>query len=92
MNITLKYFAQVREAAGVESEQVQLPDGSDLAAAIEHAAAAHGDAFRATVLAEGGGVRPSLLLLVNSVPVPRGTFRELHDGDEIGVFSPVAGG
>ncbi len=92
MNVTFRYFAQIREAAGVESEQIQIPEGRDVTLALKQAAMAHGDAFGALVLSDDGEVRPSLVLLVNSIPVPRGTPRELHDGDEIRVFSPVAGG
>lgn len=92
MQITLKYFAQVRQAAEVQSEPVELPEGADVNSAIEKAAQGRPEAFRTLVLDERARVRPSLLLLVNSEPVPRGSMPELKAGDEISVFSPIAGG
>jgi molybdopterin converting factor small subunit len=92
MKVTLSYFAQVRQAAGTESETMELPDGTDLLAALRKAAEVRGDSFRALVLTAAGELRPSLLLLVNAVPVPRDRSRPLAEGDDIGVFSPVSGG
>lgn len=92
MKVTLSYHAQVRQAAGTESESIELPEGADVLAALRTAAAAHGEPFRALVLAESGDPRPSILLLVNAVPVGRGQPRPLAGGDEVDVFSPVSGG
>ncbi len=92
MNVTFSYFAQVRRAAGVESETVELPDGTDLAAAVAKVAGRHGDELKAIVLDEDGGVRPSILLLVDGAPVARGTSPALADGGAVSIFSAVAGG
>ena len=92
MKVTFSYFAQVRRAAGVETETVELPDGSELAAAVAEIADRHGDELKAIVLDDGGGVRPSILLLVNGAPVSRGASPALSDGSAVSVFSAVAGG
>lgn len=92
MNVTLKYFAQVRKAAGVESETLDLPDGTGLAAALAEAAARHGDDMKTLVLDDAGAVRPSILVLADGVPLARGAACELKDGCEISVLSAVAGG
>lgn len=92
MQVTLRYFAQVRQAAEVESEPIELPEGADVRSAVEKAARGRSEAFRTLVLDESAGVRPGLLLLVNSEPVPRGAARELRAGDEISIISPIAGG
>jgi molybdopterin converting factor small subunit len=92
MKITFKYFAQVRQATGAESEQMVLADGADMATALETAAGRHGAAFRKLVLDEFGVVRPSMLVLVNGVPAPRGGQRKLAEGDEITLLSAVSGG
>ena len=92
MKITLSYFAQVRQAAGVETETLDFPDGSDLAAVIAEVAKQHGDELRALVLDDDGSVRPSILLLLNGAPVPRGTSPTLDDGSAVSIFSAVAGG
>lgn len=92
MRITLSYFAQVRRAAGVETETLDVPDGADLAAVIAEVAGLHGDDLKALVLDEDGAVRPSILLLVNGAPVSRGTSPTLGDGSAVSIFSAVAGG
>jgi molybdopterin converting factor small subunit len=92
MKITFKFYAQVRQAAGAEGEQVVLADGADLAMALEDAAVRHGPDFRKLVLDDFGVVRPSMLVLVNGVPAPRGGQRKLAEGDEITLLSAVSGG
>jgi len=92
MRITLSYFAQVRQAAGGESETLDLPAGSTPAAAAAAAAARHGPEFRRLVLDDSGGVRPSVLVLVNGVPAPRTGGRPLAEGDAVSLLSAVSGG
>lgn len=92
MKVTMNYFAQVRKAAGVPSEQLELVEGADTLAAIRTAADRHGEDFRALVLTEKDQARAGLLILVNSVPAPPGTRRDLREGDEVAVFTPVSGG
>ena len=92
MNIVLAYHAQIRQAAGVETERLEVPAGTDLHGALRAAADLHGEAFRGLVLSGDLTIRPGIIVLVNSAPVPRGARRELSDGDEIRLFSPVAGG
>lgn len=92
ISVTLAYHAQVRAAAGVESEKLPLPAAADLPAAVRAAAAVHGDDFRKLVLDEAGNVRPSLLVLVNGVPASHGGGRPLADGDEVSLLSAVSGG
>ena len=92
MKVSLVYFAQIRQAAGTESEILELPDGADLAAAVAEAAARHGAAFRTLTLDKDGAVRPSLLVTINNGLAPRGKRIILRDGDEISLMSPIAGG
>ncbi len=92
MKVTLSYFAQVRRAAGVETETLDFPDDTDLAAVITEIANQHGDELKTLVLDEDDNVRPSILLLVNGAPVSRGESPTLGDGSAVSVFSAVAGG
>ena len=92
MRVTFEYFAQVRKAAGTESETVAFDDKTELAAALAQVAGQRGEEFRAIVLDEAGAVRPSLLVVVNGQPAPRGEARELADGDSVSLLSAVAGG
>ena len=92
MNVQLRYYAQVRQAAGTEDETAAVAPGTDVIDALRSAASRHGEAFRDLVLAADGQLRASIIVLVNSVPVRRGSRRMLAEGDEVSVFSPVAGG
>jgi molybdopterin converting factor small subunit len=91
MRVTFKFHAQVRQAAGAESEQVVMADGADMAAALEDASRRHGADFRKLVLDEFGVVRPDVLMLINGVPAPRGGQRKLAEGDEITLLSAASG-
>ena len=55
VQVTINYFAQVRQAAGgVESERLSLDEGVDIQTALSELAGRHGDAFRALVLDQAG--------------------------------------
>ena len=92
MKVTLSYFAQVRQAAGVETESLDVPEASDLAAVIAETADQHGEDLKALLLDEDGNVRPSILLLVNGAPVSRDASTTLDEGSSVSIFSAVAGG
>jgi len=88
----VNYFAQVRQAAGVESERASFDEGVDIRTALSELSERHGDDFRALVLDQAGAVRPGLLTLVNGQSVPNRQQHRLADGDEISLISAVAGG
>ena len=92
MQVTINYFAQVRQAAGVESERLALDQGVDIQTALLELARRHGDDFRALVLDRDGTVRPGLLTVVNGQSVSSPQEHPLADGDEISLISAVAGG
>ena len=92
MQVTFNFFAQVRQAAGVHSEQLSLDDDVDIGAALSELAGRYGDKFRLLILDQSGAVRPSLLTLVNGELVPRGEQRPLAEADQVSLISAVAGG
>lgn len=92
MQVTIKYFAQVRQAAGVESETLPLRLGVDIQTALVELVKRHGEDFRAIVLDQTGCVRPGLLTVVNGQSVTNPKRHSLADGDELSLISAVAGG
>jgi molybdopterin converting factor small subunit len=92
MKIFLEYFAQVRRAAGLAKEHLELPEESGLGAALGAAAVRHGPEFRSLVLEESGAIRPSIIVLVNGTPAGRGGQGRLAAGDTVALLSAVAGG
>lgn len=81
MEIQVRYFAVLRERLGRDEEPLALPDGSDVAAAIEALCGRH-----AAIAALRGRFRAA----VNQEMVA--TDQPLSDGDELALIPPVAGG
>jgi MoaD family protein len=82
----------VRQAAGTESEIMDLDKAADIAGAVAGLAKKHGDAFRAVVQDDAGNIRPVNIVLVNGTPADPSVGKALSDGDVVSIFSPVAGG
>ena len=81
MRIEVLYFAVLRERAGCAREALELPDGADVRAARAAVAERH----------------PEIAALLSRVQtaVNRTQARDatiLHDGDEVALLPPVAGG
>lgn len=79
MRLRLRYFASLRDAAGVEFEDIQCA-GADAAQLYEAAAARHGFSLP----------RDRLRLVVNGDVVA--WSQVLTDGDELVFLPPVSGG
>jgi molybdopterin converting factor small subunit len=88
MKITFSYFAQIRQKAGTESETVDVADGATVLEALQ--SIDHGDEFSGLLFDGSGALRPVILFVVNDVPAAHDQV--LSDGDQVQVFSPVAGG
>ena len=88
MKVTFLYFAQIRKQAGTEKETIEVADGTTALDALK--SREHGDGFRSIVFDESGNLRSIIMLIANGTPVEPGYL--LNDGDQIQLFSPVAGG
>lgn len=83
--VTLLYFARLREAFGIASENFALPEGCSTAADLVRALQARGGAW-AQELADG---RPYRLAVNQEMATADAALR---DGDEVAIFPPVTGG
>jgi len=83
MNVTIRYFASIRETIGIGSESVQTH--AHTLAALRDELIARGGAH-AEALARGRAVRASL----NQTMVDEAAA--LQEGAEIAFFPPVTGG
>ncbi len=92
MRVSVRYMAQLRTAAGVAVEAVEI-DGactaSDLAARL---AARHGDGLRRLLLGDDGRIGPAILVIIGDAQIVTSELLSLKDGDVITLLSPVAGG
>lgn len=84
MKITVRYFAQLRERAGVEGEEILWTDPQPTVGRLREHLAARSTALGAALLSE------TLLVAVNREYASPGAV--LRDGDEVALFPPVAGG
>ena len=83
VEVTVRYFAGARAAAGTPEEKLALPPGSTVHHALSELADRHGDGLRRVLLAAS--------FLVDGVAV-RDRSGTLHDGADLDVLPPFAGG
>ncbi len=81
MRITVRLFASQRETMGLSSIDAEVPDGSTAGSALAFLAGAH------PALSAGA---ETLAFAVNREHASSDT--PLHDGDELALLPPVAGG
>ena len=92
MRITVKYMAQLRQAAGVAGETIVIASPSSAADLLQKLAAQRGDAFRRIILTEAGRVQPALLLFVGDEQIRGDVPHDFRDGDVVTILAPMAGG
>jgi molybdopterin synthase sulfur carrier subunit len=85
MNITIKFFASLREALQVSEESFEVPEGIHTLMQLRAHLMTRGEVW-ADALAEGKAVRMAL----NHVMVEGSTA--LQDRAEVAFFPPVTGG
>ena len=91
MNVTVHYFGQLRNHAGVESESREVASG-DIMELARSLSEADGEDFQRALLADDGSLRPSVMLLVNESPVQKDALPQLKDGDTLTLMTAIAGG
>ncbi|MFH0942421.1 MAG: MoaD/ThiS family protein [Chloroflexota bacterium] len=89
MKISVLFFAQLRELAGIRQTEVTLAEGSRLVDLIQQLSRQYGSAFKRE-MANIAGLR----ILVNGQEneVLEGPETQLKEGDNIVLLPPVAGG
>ncbi len=85
MNVTILYFASLRESLGVDRESVQLPKDVATAARLREWLRARGGAW-SEAFAEGRAVRVAVDQTLAAATAP------LREGAEVAFFPPVTGG
>ena len=85
MNVTIRFFASVREKLGTSGEQLALPDGVATVGQLRELLVQRGDAWEEAL---GGG--RALRMACNQVMCNEEA--PLESGAEIAFFPPVTGG
>ncbi len=92
MKVRIKAFARFREIIGSENT-LEFDDGTSVLSALKSLSEGSKD-FRDACFDKEGAVASHVVLMINGKRIS-GRDREagvLHDGDELAVFPPVAGG
>ncbi len=90
--VTVKFFASVREAVGVKAMEVEANTVDDLLRELQRR---FGPAFTETVIdAETGRLKRFYSCMVNGkrIELLEGYRTALQDGDTVAIFPPVGGG
>ena len=91
MGITVKFFANFREAAGVEKTVVD--EIKDVSSLLKVLVGKFGEGLNRQ-LYDGEKLRETVNILINgkSVNLAKGLDTRLRDGDVVAIFPPVSGG
>jgi molybdopterin synthase sulfur carrier subunit len=85
MHIELRFFASVREAVGLASERIELPEGVVTVGAVREHLVNRGGSW-----AQALGPERALRMAFNHVMC--GPETALEEGGEVAFFPPVTGG
>jgi molybdopterin converting factor small subunit len=92
VQIAVHYLAQVKQAAGIASEQVEVASPCAVQDLVARLAERHGPPLRHLLLGADGRLQPTILLFVGDEQVGPDDRLELKDRDVVTLLSPVAGG
>ncbi len=93
MNIQIRYQSQIKSAAGVAGEEIELRAAAGLRELIDTVVARHGDKLRSALFAPEGKLQPTILVFVGDNQVDAAD-ESLHlvEGDVVTLLAPMAGG
>lgn len=92
MKINIEYFGQLSETAGKKNEVRELDDGDGLKELLAVLKKDYGETFGTIIVNETGGLRPSVLALLNEKMIEKGAEPELQDGCTLKFLTAIAGG
>ncbi len=92
MEVQVHYAAQLKAAAGEAVQKISVPPGATVRDLLELLAEKHGPSMRALLFDDEGALRRSILVFLGEEQLGRDLDRELKEGAEVTILSPVAGG
>jgi molybdopterin converting factor small subunit len=92
MTITVHYTAQLRHAAGLASEPIEVPAAATVADLLTLLVQRHGPVLGGLLLAANGRPEETVLVFVGDEQVGPGSATLLREGDTVTLLSPIAGG
>ena len=92
MKIKVSFNGQLRQISGRESEQREITANAGIDLLAADLAKSSGSDFEKILLDESGRVRASVIVLINDVPVEKGSAPSLKEGDAVSLLPAIAGG
>jgi len=94
LEVELRYYAMVRDAAGKRAETLSLPEGSTVRDLITRLVSLYGEKLRGYVYDDEERILDYLMFSVNEQDIRSldGYETVLRDGDRVLVMPPIGGG
>ncbi|MBI1915889.1 MAG: MoaD/ThiS family protein [Planctomycetes bacterium] len=92
ISIRVRYVAQLKQAAGVAVEEVELSSSSSVRDLLLLLADRHGAPLGNLLLGEDGSPQSTILVFVRDEQIVPSDGSLLKDGDVVTLLSPMAGG
>jgi molybdopterin synthase sulfur carrier subunit len=94
LEVELRYYAMVRDAAGKRAEILSLPEGATVMDLIDRLIGLYGEPLKGYLYDEDGGLLDYLMFSVNKQDIRSldGYNTVLRDGDRVLVMPPIGGG
>ncbi len=92
MQVTVEYTAQIKRAAGLARETLNIADGSTLSQLITQIAADRDEALQRMLVTGDGLPQSTLLVFVRDEQMRLDDTTPLADGDVVTFLSPISGG
>ena len=92
MQITIRYEAQAKHAAGVDSETIDVDEPCRVIDCLQQIANTHADTLKSILVNAEGKIQPTLLLFREDEQISKEDDTELSDGDTLTIMTPISGG
>jgi len=94
LEVELRYYAMVRDAAGKSAETLSLHEGATVKDLIDRLVGLYGEQLRGYLYDDDGGLLDILMFSVNEQDIRslNGYDTVLRDGDRVLVMPPIGGG
>ena len=94
IEVTLRFDAQFRRVTNSDERLLELPEDCSLLEALRHSAEDYAEAFSKRLFTSAQAVQPTILVFVNEnmVNCQEADQYRLKPGDEVSLYTPIAGG
>jgi molybdopterin converting factor small subunit len=92
MKVSVRYFAQARQAAGISAEDVEFSGVCSLMEVLGRVSEVRGENLRRLLLDDSGKPQEALLIFVGEEQCSPDAAQSLKDGDVIEIVPPMSGG